>query len=111
MRKSSGTISQDQTFNSVTLRRLRATGTNTIDITSDIHIKEPASLSVAQLRIIQHAPKLIETRSLNGNSANTSFVIDIDEQNPNTLVIRKMDLIVTGKRIKDRKSTRLNSSH
>ena len=90
MRKSSGTISQDPTFNSVTLRRLRATGVNTIQVTSDIEVLKPNTLSVSQLRIIQNTPSVVETRALNFNE-NTSFVIDIDEQNPNTLVIRKME--------------------
>ena len=90
MRKSSGQISQDPSFNSVTLRRLRASGNNTIEITSDVEVKQPNSLSVAQLRIVQAKSNILESRALN-LGANTSFVIDIDEQNPNTLVIRKLE--------------------
>lgn len=92
MRKSSGTISQDPSFNSVTLRRLRASGTNSIQVTSDVEIQQPNSLSVAQLRIIQVSNGILENQAFKVNgSKNTSFVIDIDEQNPNTLVIRKLE--------------------
>ncbi len=91
MKKSSGNISQDPSFNSVSLRRLRATGTNNIEIYSNVEIKKPNSLSVSQLKIVQDSgSNIVETRALKSNPT-TSFVIDIDEDNPNTLVIRKLE--------------------
>jgi len=95
MKKSSGNISQDPSFNSVSLRRLRASGSNNIEIYSNVEIKQPNSLTVSQLKFIQETNgngngNGIETRNLKSNNK-TSFIIDIDEMHPNTLVIRKLE--------------------
>jgi len=83
MNKSSNQPSMDPIFNSVTLRRLRGIGANQIEIPSNVIIKPPNTLSVAHLRFIQDANALPNTKDI-------SYVIDIDEKNPNTLVIRKI---------------------
>lgn len=84
MNKSSNQTSLDPVFNSVTLRRLRGVGANSIEIPSNVIIRPPNSLSVTQLRFIQDSTAL-------PNKEKISYVIDIDEKNPNTLVIRKLE--------------------
>ncbi len=80
MKKTSGNISQDPSFNTISVRRIRSAGTNGIEILSDVQLRKPSALSVSQLKILH------ETEDIN-----TSFVLDIDEGNPNTLVIRKLE--------------------
>ena len=89
MKKSSVGVSQNPSFNSVSLRRLRAAGANNIEIYSDVEIKQPNSLTVSQLKFIQEND-VINTVNV-GSPSTTSFIIDIDERNPNTLVIRKLE--------------------
>jgi hypothetical protein len=84
MNKSSTQSSLDPVFNSVTLRRLRGVGTHQIEIPSNVLIKKPNTLTLSQLRFIQDATALPNTEKI-------SFLIDIDEKNPNTLVIRKFE--------------------
>jgi len=79
MKKTSGQISQDPSFNTLAIRRLRSSGTNGIEILSDVRLRKPNALSVSQLKILHETDD------------KASFIIDIDEENPNTLVIRKVE--------------------
>lgn len=85
MRRSAFT--QDPEFNTVTLRKLRATGQNTINIISDTEILKPNILTVAQLRFT------------NEDDKSKGFILDIDENNPKTLIIKQFvnnEIIDTG---------------
>ncbi len=91
MRKS-GNISQDPSFNTVYLKKLRANGgTNNIEVYSNFEIKRPNTLTVSQLKIIQDSESDNINKDVLKENSSTSFVIDIDEANPNTLVIRKFE--------------------
>jgi hypothetical protein len=69
---------QDPEFNLLNVKRIRSSGNYPITIISDTEIIKPAILSLTQLQFIQ------ENNKLNG------FLLDIDENNPNTLVIKKI---------------------
>lgn len=78
MRKTS-VNTQDPNFNSISVRRIKAANSITgIQVIDDISVISPSILSVTQLKFIQE------------NLNTTSFILDIDEENPKTLVIKQV---------------------
>jgi hypothetical protein len=69
---------QDPDFNTVTIKKIRGSGQNSITVLSDIDILKPSQLSVTQLRIAQEDNKA------------KGFILDIDENRPTTLIIKRV---------------------
>jgi hypothetical protein len=69
---------QDPDFNTITVKKIKASGQNSITVLSDIDILKPSQLSVTQLRISQEDDK------------QKGFILDIDENRPTTLIIKRV---------------------
>ena len=69
---------QDPDFNTITVKKIRGSGQNSITVLSDIDILKPSQLSVTQLRISQEDDK------------QKGFILDIDENRPTTLIIKRV---------------------
>lgn len=71
-------LTQDPQFNTITVKSIRGIGQQPVTINSDIEMSKLTQLSLCKLNI------LLE------DTSDTGFTIDIDENKPTSLVIKRM---------------------